>query len=51
MRLRKIKGADETVAASPYVIHPASEGPLPWKKLFANERPLHIEIGTGKGVF
>lgn len=51
MRLRKIKGADETVAASPYVIHPASEGPLPWKKLFANERPLHIEIGTGKGRF
>ena len=51
MRLRKIKGADEAVAASPYVIQHSEQAPLPWKSLFKNEHPLHIEIGTGKGRF
>ena len=51
MRLRKIKGADEAVAASPYVIQHSEQAPLPWKSLFKNEHPLHIEIGMGKGRF
>lgn len=51
MRLRKIKGADEAVAASPYVIQHNEQAPLPWKFLFKNEHPLHIEIGMGKGRF
>ena len=51
MRLRKIKGADEAVAASPYEIQHSEQAPLPWKSLFKNEHPLHIEIGMGKGRF
>lgn len=51
MRLRKIKGADETVAASPYVIQRGALQHIDWKKLFGNDHPLHIEIGMGKGRF
>lgn len=51
MRLRKIKGADEAVASSPYVI-PNDKNISPnWSTLFANDHPLHIEIGMGKGRF
>lgn len=51
MRLRKIKGADEAVAASPYVVHEDSVSPNYWSTLFENSHPLHIEIGMGKGRF
>lgn len=51
MRLRKIKGADEAVAVSPYVIHKRPDGDSPIKMIFGNEHPLHIEIGMGKGRF
>ena len=53
MRLRKIKGADEAVAASPYVIQINGEEPKPfrWQEIFENKHPLHIEIGMGKGRF
>lgn len=51
MRLRKIKGADETVAASPYVIPEDPKLAGGWGKLFGNASPLHIEIGMGKGRF
>lgn len=51
MRLRKIKGADEAVAASPYVIHEDLEAPNDWHKIFNNDHPLHVEIGMGKGRF
>lgn len=51
MRLRKIKGADEAVAASPYVIRHDTEAPFRLSTLFGNEHPLHIEIGMGKGRF
>ena len=51
MRLRKIKGADEAVAASPYVIPEDPKLAGGWGKLFGNASPLHIEIGMGKGRF
>ena len=51
MRLRKIKGADETVAVSPYVIHGNSNGMIDVKALFETEHSLHLEIGMGKGRF
>lgn len=51
MRLRKIKGADEAVATSPYVIQEALNSGSSLKKFFENEQPLHIEIGMGKGRF
>ena len=51
MRLRRIKGADEAVAASPYVVHETEQQVGRWKELFGNSNPLHIEIGMGKGQF
>ena len=51
MRLRKIKGADEAVAASRYVIQEGLNCYSSPKKHFENEHPLHIEIGMGKGRF
>lgn len=51
VRLRKVKGADEAVAASPYVIQKSLNCDSSLKKLFGNEHPLHIEIGMGKGRF
>lgn len=51
MRLRKIKGADESVAASPYVVWESPNNAGCWREFFGNEYPIHIEIGMGKGRF
>ena len=51
MRLRKVKGASEKLDNSPYVITNPLEYRGKYKKLFENENPICIEIGTGKGDF
>lgn len=51
MRLKHIKGAEEAVALSSYVIHDAKDRPGTWNRLFDNQGPIHIEIGMGKGRF
>lgn len=51
MRLRRIKGADEMVAGSPFVVHEAEAQAGKWHILFGNTHPLHMEIGMGKGQF
>ena len=52
MRLRNIPGADEHIAACPFVIQEPKEMKGLWKKeVFGNANPLHIEIGCGKGRF
>ncbi len=51
MRLRKVKGADMTVAESKYVIHDATAHKGSWNSVFGNNNPIHIEIGMGKGRF
>ncbi len=51
MRLRRIKGADEMVQSSPFVVKDVKEKKGQWRKLFGNDKPLHIEIGMGKGRF
>lgn len=51
MRLRNIPGADETVSASPLVIHEPEGKRGAWKEVFGNSRPIHIEVGMGKGKF
>lgn len=51
MRLRNIPGADETVAASNYVIQQPEQQAGNWPNLFGNSHPIHIEIGMGKGRF
>lgn len=51
MRLRKVKGAKETILESPLVIHDAITKKGHWKEFFGNTNPIHIEIGMGKGRF
>lgn len=53
MRLKNITGAREVVAGSPYVIQEARQQSCPgtWGEIFGNDRPIHVEIGMGKGKF
>ena len=51
MRLRNIPGARDAIAASPWVVQKPEEQIGSWKELFEKDRPLHLEIGTGKGRF
>jgi len=51
MRLRNIKGSREAVANDIYVIKEPEKLKGNWKSLFANDNPIHLEIGTGKGKF
>ena len=51
MRLKHVKGAEEYIASSKYVVQDYKEQKGKWKELFENDNPLHIEIGMGKGKF
>ena len=51
MRLRNITGSREAVAMDRYVITEPEKEKGKWKTLFANDNPIHLEIGTGKGQF
>lgn len=53
MRLRNITGSREVIADSRYVIQETVQPKCPgtWKNIFGNDKPIHIEIGMGKGKF
>jgi tRNA (guanine-N7-)-methyltransferase len=51
MRLRNVKNAREIVENNRYVINEPSEYIGKYNKLFANNNPIHLEIGMGKGNF
>ena len=51
MRLRNIPGAEETVAASPFVIDEPTALKGRWRERFGKDQPIHIEVGMGKGRF
>lgn len=51
MRLRNIKGAEEFIANSIFVVQNPEDYRGKWNTFFENENPLHIEIGMGKGKF
>lgn len=51
MRLRHIRGAEEAIAASPYVIQEPSGHRGAFRKLFGNDNSVCIEVGMGKGRF
>lgn len=51
MRLRNIKGADDRIANSEYVIQNPKDFKGKWSEVFERKAPLHIEIGMGKGQF
>ncbi|MEW5321020.1 tRNA (guanosine(46)-N7)-methyltransferase TrmB [Geobacillus thermoleovorans] len=52
MRLRNKPWAKDKIAAYPQYVIPDPETKRGrWRELFGNDRPIHIEIGTGKGKF
>jgi len=52
MRLRRKPGIQEKLAAIPrLVLAEPKQYYGQWKQVFANDNPLHLEIGTGKGSF
>lgn len=51
MRLRNITGSREKIGESIYVVKNADNYKGNWNDLFGNSRPIHIEIGMGKGRF
>ncbi len=51
MRLRHIKGAEEEIAESPYVVQDPKSLKGKWHTLFGNDNPIRIEVGMGKGKF
>ncbi|HEP1450116.1 tRNA (guanosine(46)-N7)-methyltransferase TrmB [Streptococcus pyogenes] len=52
MRVRKRKGAEEHLASNPhYVILNPEDAKGRWHDVFGNDRPIHIEVGSGKGGF
>ncbi len=51
MRLRNVKGANEKIENSPYVVLSYLEYKGKYHSLFENNHPIHVEIGMGKGSF
>lgn len=52
MRVRKRKGAEEHLANNPhYAILNPEDAKGRWHDVFGNDRPIHIEVGSGKGGF
>lgn len=52
MRLRKVKGALETIESFPNIVIPnPTSYKGKWNTLFKNDNPIYLEIGMGKGKF
>lgn len=51
MRLKNVRNASEIINSSSYVIKEPQNYRKKWNKLFNNDNPIDIEIGTGKGDF
>lgn len=52
MRVRKRNGAEELIENHPqYVVDEPQKWKGRWSERFGNDKPVHIEIGMGKGQF
>lgn len=51
MRLRNIKGSEQIIATSSYVVQQPVLQKNNWQALFGNQFPIYLEIGMGKGKF
>lgn len=51
MRLRNVKDKDELLNNCSYLIRDIENLKGNWRKVFLNDKPLHLEIGMGKGDF
>ncbi|MBJ8349248.1 tRNA (guanosine(46)-N7)-methyltransferase TrmB [Streptococcus zalophi] len=52
MRVRRRKGAQEHLENHPnYVVLKPEDSKGQWAKVFGNNNPIHVEVGSGKGRF
>lgn len=51
MRLRNLKEKDELIDNCSYLIECPELNKGNWQNVFGNSRPIHVEIGMGKGDF
>ncbi|WP_400162829.1 tRNA (guanosine(46)-N7)-methyltransferase TrmB [Brevibacillus sp. TJ4] len=51
MRLRNIPGAEKAVREYPTFVDNPGQYKGRWHERFGNDRPIHVEIGCGKGQF
>lgn len=52
MRVRKRKGAEAMLVENPqYVISDPAACKGKWQEVFGNDKPIHVEVGSGKGRF
>ena len=51
MRLRNIPGAKQAITDSPFVVQEPMDKKGKWEKVFPAKRPMHMEVGMGKGRF
>lgn len=51
MRLRKKPWGDTEISTNKNFVHNPELYKGKWTSIFANDNPIHIEIGTGKGQF
>lgn len=51
MRLRNVRGSRDTIAANDFVVKDEETMKGKWKERFGNNKPIHIEVGMGKGKF
>lgn len=51
MRLRNVKNKQQIMDNSSYLVPNPKDFCGKWKKVFQNNYPIHVEIGTGKGNF
>ena len=51
MRLRNVKGSREQIAENKYVLKEAEKNKGKWADIFHDGKPIHLEIGMGKGRF
>lgn len=51
MRLKNVPGARDVIAESNFVVHEPEKKKGEWQQVFGNDRPVHIEVGMGKGRF
>lgn len=52
MRRRKIKGSDQKLMSySDLVVINAEKNKGKWREIFGNDKPIHLEVGIGRGSF
>ena len=51
VRLKNVKGAKEKIEASSYIIKNPEAYKGKYQTIFSHEKPIHLEIGMGKGDF